>query len=79
MMSMLLVITRQLNACTDTFNDLNVTINKTITWGDHVKGLIRISNLLPLVTRITLYNSQVRPLFNHSDTIWGDKDNAAHE
>lgn len=49
MMSMLLVITRQLNACTDTFNDLNVTINKTITWGDHVKGLIRISHLLPLV------------------------------
>lgn len=76
---MLLVITRQLNACTDTFNDLNVTINKTITWGDHVKGLIRISHLLPLVTRITLYNSQVRLLFNHSNTIWGDKDNAAHE
>lgn len=67
--------------CTD------VTINKTITWGDHVEamspkinqtlGLLKqISHLLPREARITLYNSLVRSLFNHSDTICGDKGNA---
>ena len=73
--------------CTDTFKYLGVTINKTMTWGDHVEaistkinqrlGLLkRISYLLPLETRITLYNSLVRPLFDYGDTIWGDKGNA---
>ena len=38
--------------------------------------LKRISYLLPLETRITLYNSLVRPLFDYGDTIWGDKGNA---
>ena len=68
---------------TDTFKYLGVTINKTITWGDYVEatstkinqsfGLLkRISYLLPLERRIALYNSLVRPLFDYSDTIWGD-------
>ena len=39
-------------------------------------GLLkRISYLLPLETRITLYNSLVRTLFDYGDTIWGDKGN----
>ena len=57
-----------------------------MTWGDHVEaistkinqrlGLLkRISYLPPLETRITLYNSLVRPLFDYGDTIWGDKGN----
>ena len=33
-------------------------------------------DLLPLETRITLYNSLVRPLFGYGDTIWGDKSKA---
>ena len=33
-------------------------------------------DLLPLETRITLYNSLVRPLFDYGDTIWGDKGKA---
>ena len=74
--------------CTDTFKYLIVTINKTMTWGDHVEATSttinqrlglpkRISYLLPLETRITLYNSLVRPLFDYSETILGDKGNAA--
>ena len=70
--------------CADTFKCLGVTINKTMTWGDHVEaistkinqrlGLLKlISYLLPLETRITLYNSLVRPLFDYGDIIWGDK------
>ena len=58
-----------------------------MTWGDHVEaistkinrrlGLLkRISYLLPLETRITLYNSLVRPLFDYGDTISGEKGNA---
>ena len=75
--------------CTDTLKYLGVAINKKMTWGDHVEatstkinqrlGLLkRISYLvlLPLETRITLYNSLVRPLIDYGDTIWGDKGNA---
>ena len=58
-----------------------------MNWGDHVEatltkinqrlGLLkRISYLLQLDTRITLYNSLVRPLFDYGDSIWGDKGNA---
>ena len=40
-------------------------------------GLLkRISYLLPLETRITLYNNLMRPLFDYGVTIWGDKGNA---
>ena len=71
---------------TATFKYLSVTINKTMTWGDHVEaistkinqrlGLLkRIRHLLPLETRITLYNSLVCPLFDYADTISGDKGN----
>ena len=81
------VIDNALLECTDTFKYLGVTINKTMTWGDHVEatstkinqrlGLLkRISYVQPLETRITLYNSLVRSLFNYGDTIWGDKGNA---
>ena len=57
--------------CTDTFKYLGVTINKTMTWGDHVEALStkinqrlgmlkRVRYFLPLETRITLYNSLVQ-------------------
>ena len=59
-----------------------------MTWGDRVEatsteinqrlGLLkRISYLLPLETRITLYNSLVCPLFDYDETILGDKGNTA--
>ena len=64
--------------CADNFKYLGVTINKTITCGDHVEAIstIRLSHLVPLETRITLFNNLVRPLFDYGDTIWGDKGNA---
>jgi len=71
---------------TDTFKYLGVTINRTMSWGDHIEaistkinqrlGLLkRIRHLLPLETRTTLYNSLFCPLFDNADTIWGDKGN----
>ena len=38
--------------------------------------LKRIRHLPPLETRTTLNNSLVCPLFDYTDTIWGDKGNA---
>ena len=37
--------------------------------------LNRIKQLLPLDARVALYNALIRPLFDFSDTIWGDRDN----
>ena len=53
-------------------------INWLQVWlnGENITLLKRISYLLPLETRITLYNSLVRPLFDYGDPIWGDKGNA---
>ena len=73
--------------CTDTFKYLGVTINKTMTWGDHFEALStkinqrlgllkRIRHLLPIETWTTLYNSLVCPLFDYADTTWGDRGNA---
>ena len=81
-----IVIDNQSLESNATFKYLGVTINKTMTWGDHVEaistkinqrlGLLkRIRHLLPLETRISLYNSLVCPLFDYADTIWGDKGN----
>jgi len=71
---------------TDTFKYLGVTINSTMSWGDHVEaistkinqrlGLLkRIRHLLPLETRTTLYNSLVCLLFDYANAIWGGKGN----
>ena len=68
----------------ESFEYLGVTLHQSMSWADHVDaisvkinqrtGLIRrIRNLLPLQTRISLYNSLILPLFNYGDTIWGNK------
>ena len=72
---------------TSTFKYLGVTINKNMTWCDHVEAisskvnqrvtmLKRIRHLLPVEMRSTLYNSLILPVFDYADTIWGDKFNA---
>ena len=72
---------------TSTFKYLRVTINKSMTWCDHVEAisskinqriamLKRIRHLLPVEVRSTLYNSLILPLFDYADTIWGDRFNA---
>ena len=68
---------------TATFKNFGLTINKTVTWGDHFEtistkinqrlGLLeRIKHLLRLEMHITLYISLVCPRFDYADTIWGD-------
>ena len=63
-----------------------VVIHKNLTWNEHIESLIakvnqrigllnRIKQLLPLDARVALYNALIRPLFDFSDTIWGDRDN----
>ena len=58
-----------------------------MAWDDHVQaistkinqrlGLLkRISHLLPLKTRITVYNSIVCPTLDYGDTICGDQGKA---
>ena len=57
-----------------------------MSWADHIDaistkinqriGLIRrIKDILPLQTRVTLYNTLILPLFHYGDVIWGDKNN----
>ena len=68
------------------FKYLGVTLHQSMSWADHVNaicmkinqriGLIRgIRNLLPLQTRVTLYNTLILPLFDYGDVVWGDKNN----
>ena len=68
------------------FKYLGVVLNQSLTWADHIEalsnkiaqriGLIkRIKHLLPVHARITLASCLVVPLFNHPDSVWGDKDN----
>ena len=69
---------------TQSFKYLGVTFNQSMSWADHIDaistkinqriGLIRrIRNVLPLQTRVTLYNTLILPLFDYGDVIWGDK------
>ena len=71
---------------TDSFKYLGVTVNSIMSWSDHVDSIIkkinqriglitRIKNLIPITTRLTLYNSLIVPLFDYGDIIWGDKEN----
>ena len=57
-----------------------------MSWADQVDliskkinqriGVIRrVSKIVPLDSRVTLYNSLVAPLFDYGDIIWGDKNN----
>ena len=68
------------------FKHLGVSINRTMTWHDHVEriskkinqrlGLFRrIKYVLPHQARLSFYHSLVLPLFDYADIIWGDKDN----
>ena len=63
-----------------------VVVHKNLTWNEHIESLIakvnqtigllnRIKQLPPLDARVALYNALIRPLFDFSDTIWGDRDN----
>ena len=71
---------------TDSFKYLGVTVNSIMSWSDHVDSIIkkinqriglitRIKHLIPITTRLTLYNSLIVPLFDYGDIIWGDKVN----
>ena len=71
---------------TQSFKYLGVTFNQSMSWADHIDaistkinqriGLIRrIRNVLPLQTRVTLYNTLIFALFDCGDVIWGDKNN----
>ena len=68
----------------DSFKYLGVTIQQNLTWSEHIDniskkfnqrlGLIRrITFLLLIQARLTLYSSLVLPLFDYSDIVWGDK------
>ena len=69
---------------TQSFKYLGVTVNQSMSWADHIDtistkinqriGLIRrIRNVLPLQTRVTLYNTLILPLFDYGDVIWGTR------
>ena len=64
------------------FKHLRASINRTMTWHDHVEriskqinrllGLLRrIKHVLPYQTRLSFYHSLVLPLFDYADIIWG--------
>ena len=71
---------------TQLFKYLGVTFNQSISGADNIDvistkinqgiGLIRrIRNVLPLQSRVTLYNTLILPLFDNGDVIWGDENN----
>ena len=71
---------------TQLFKYLGVTFNQSISGADNIDvistkinqgiGLIRrIRNVLPLQSRVTLYNTLILPLFDYGDVIWGDENN----
>ena len=71
---------------TKNFKYLGVIVNENMSWADQVDliskkinqriGVIRrVSKIVPLDSRVTLYNSLVAPLFDYGDIIWGDKNN----
>ena len=61
---------------TQSFKYLGVTFNKSMSWADHVDAIsTKIRNVLPLQTRVTLYNTLILPLFDYGDVIWGYKNN----
>lgn len=58
-----------------------------MTWQDHVSSVVnkfnqrfgvlrRVKQMLPLQSRLTLYNSLILPLFDYGDIVWGDKNNS---
>ena len=58
-----------------------------MTWDEHVDNIIkkinqrigiiyRIKHLIPLSTRMVLYNSLILPLLDYGDLIWADKNNS---
>ena len=62
------------------FEYLGVVINQTMSWSEHIDtistkinqkiGMIkRIRHLLPLHTKLTLYNCLTIPLFDYGDTV----------
>ena len=66
--------------CSST-NFLGVTINKTLTWKDHIDNILlktsrnvgliwRLRNSLHKENLITLYNSLVLPYLNYCNTVW---------
>ena len=72
---------------TDSFKYLGVTISQNMTWQDHISSIVnkvnqrlgvlrRVKQMLPLQSRLTLYNSLVLPLFDYGDIVSGDKNNS---
>ena len=81
-----LVIDHENLECDDSIKYLGVVLHENLTWNARIESLIakvnqrigllnRIKHLLPLDSRVALYNALIRPLFDFADTIWGDRDN----
>ena len=67
----------------ESFKYLGVTLNKRLTWDDHILSIVskirkritvlnRIKYLLSLSARITYYNTMMMPIFEHNSIVWGD-------
>ena len=79
-------LTKKLRAL-DTIKYLGVTLSSNFTWTEHIEyvstkinqglGLLRrIKSLLPRSARILFFNGLILPMFDYTDIMWGDKDNA---
>ena len=66
---------------TDSITLLGVTITKTLSWSQHISGIVkktarrlyilgRSRNLLPHHARIIIYKAYIRPLMEHASPIW---------
>lgn len=71
----------------ESFKYLGLTLHQHMTWDEHVDNIIkkinqrigiiyRIKHLIPLSTRMVLYNSLILPLLDYGDLIWADKNNS---
>ncbi len=66
----------------NTFNDLGITINTNLTWGDHISNKISKANSLmglikrtlgyrcPMKPKLILYNSLVKSTLSYGSVIW---------
>ena len=68
----------------DSYKYLDVIINETLSWSDHIEYvqnkvsqrlslLRRIESLLPRKTREISVKSMVIPILDYADIVWGDK------
>ena len=77
-------VNNQLLGRVNSLNYLGVIFIEDLSWNDHIENIIskisqrlgllkRIKDLLPIHSRLTLFNCLVLPSFDYGDVIWGDK------